>query len=160
MLYEAAHHRPLSDPSITRYLEGWGRSGDAAVVALDTTNARRIGAAWYRLMPSDDPGHGFVDTSTPEIVIAVVPDRRGTGVGGALLRALLSTAGSQGFDALSLSVRRNNTFAVRLYKRNGFVKLFAIDSKFPSWLMKVDISAHGEAQANDRLHLGSARESS
>ena len=160
MLYEAAHHRPLSDPSIARYLEGWGRPGDAAVVALDPAKDRRIGAAWYRLMPPDNPGYGFVDTSTPEVVVAVVPDRRGAGVGIALLRALLSKARSQGFDVLSLSVRRNNTSAVRLYERNGFVKLFTIDSKLPSWTMKVDLSVGSEVQANDRPYVGSDQESS
>lgn len=139
MLYEAAHHRSLSDPSIARYLKGWGRLEDAAVVALDPVDGCGIGAAWYRLMPPDDRGYGFVDASTPELVIAVVPDRRGVGVGGALLRELLSMARSQGFDALSLSVRRDNLAAITLYERNGFVRLFDIDSKYPSWAMQVNL---------------------
>ena len=140
MLYEAAHHRSLSEPAIARYLEGWGRPGDAAVVALDPFDGHRIGAAWYRLMPLGNPGHGFVDASTPEAAIAIVPDRCGLGVGGALLRRLLDAAKTQGFDSLSLSVRRDNPAAVRLYERNGFVKLSDIDSEYPSWIMKVDLA--------------------
>ena len=31
--------------------QGWHPRGDAAVVALDPRDGRRIGAAWYRLMP-------------------------------------------------------------------------------------------------------------
>ena len=111
------------------------------MVALDPVDSREIGAAWYRLMSPGRRGYGFVDASTPEIVIAVVPDRRGLGVGGALLRELLNTARRQGFGALSLSVRRENSAAVNLYQRNGFVKLSDIGgSEYPSWAMKVDLS--------------------
>ena len=144
MMYEAAHHRPVSDPAISRYLEDWGRPGDAAVVALDPGDHRRVGAAWYRLMPPERPGYGFVDASTPEIVIAVVPNYRGRGVGMALLRKLLETARSEGFDALSLTVRRDNPVALRLYELNGFVKLFDSGSEYPSWTMKVDLATRTE----------------
>ena len=144
MMYEAAHHRPLSDPAISRYLEDWGRPGDAAVVALDPGDDRRVGAAWYRLMPPERPGYGFVDASTPEIVIAVVPGYRGRGVGIALLHELLETARSEGFDALSLIVRHDNPVALRLYELNGFVKLFDSSSEHPSWTMKVDLAVYNE----------------
>lgn len=76
MLYEAACWRPgtsrpprdevLSLHENALYLEGWGRNGDAAVVALGPDGGGRIGAAWYRLMPPEDPGYGFVDASTPK----------------------------------------------------------------------------------------------
>lgn len=158
MLYEAAHHRPLSEPAISRYLDGWGRPGDAAVVAVEP-GGRKAGAAWYRLMSPEEPGYGFVDASTPEVAIAVVPDRRGAGVGEALLRALIGTASSRGFDALSLSVRRDNLAAVRLYERNGFVKLSDLDSGFPSWVMVLDLLSHDVA-ASGRPRAGSNRESS
>lgn len=145
MLHEAAHHRSLSEPGISRYLEGWGRLDGAAVVALDPSDGSKTGAAWYRLMPLEEPGYGFVDASTPEVAIAVVPGRRGTGVGGALLRRLLDTARSQGFGALSLSVRCDNHAAVRLYERSGFVKLLDTGSEeYPSWTMRVDLAARGE----------------
>lgn len=153
MLYEAAHHRSLSDLSISRYLDGWGRLGDTAVVALDPDGGRKVGTAWYRLMPAANPGYGFVDVSTPEVAIAVVPDRRGVGVGRALLRALLGTARSQDWKALSLSVRRNNPVAVRLYEENGFARLSDLDSEFPSWVMRAELSTvkawPGAVQTND-----------
>jgi len=151
MLYEAAYWNPerprppkeevsSEEPKLARYLEGWGRPGDAAVVAVDLSSGRRLGAVWYRLMTTDEPGYGFVDDDIPEVALAVVSDRRGTGVGGALLRALLDTARSRGFDALSLSVEHGNP-ALRLYERNGFVKLFEGEG---AWTMKAVLSA-GEA---------------
>jgi ribosomal protein S18 acetylase RimI-like enzyme len=148
MLYEAVHWGPekpdpkpppedvLSWPDIGHYLEGWGRSEDFALVALDAED-RRVGAAWYRLMPPEDPGYGFVDASTPELGIAVVPELRARGVGGTLLRALMDAARTRGFGALSLSVERGNP-AAHLYEQYGFEKLFVVGD---SWTMKADLSA-------------------
>ena len=112
----------LSDPMLARYVEGWGRPGDAAVIAFDPENVERVGAAWHRLMSPERPGYGFVDAATPEISIAVVRGRRGAGVGKALLRAIMDTARSSGFAALSLSVEEGNP-AITLYERAGFRKL-------------------------------------
>lgn len=140
MLYEATQHSSLSDPAILRYLNGWGRPGDAAVVALDPDDGQKIGATWYRCYPSGDCGFGFVGAWIPEIAIAVVPNRRGSGVGRALLRKLLDTARSQGFEALSLSTRRDNPAAIRLYEGHGFTRLSDTDSEHSSWIMKVDLS--------------------
>jgi len=146
MLYEAACWRPeTSRPSRDEvlslhenalYLEGWGRDGDTAVVAL-SPDGGRIGAAWYRLMPLEDPGYGFVDASTPEVSIGVVPEFRGRGVGGALLDGLMITARSQGFEALSLSVEPDNP-AIQLYERKGFERLFAGDG---SVTMRADLAS-------------------
>ena len=60
MLYEAvnwrddgAEERPpldemLAQPELRRYVEGWGRVGDVAIVALDRRD-EPVGGAWYRL---------------------------------------------------------------------------------------------------------------
>ena len=128
MGYEAAMWRPhvprppiddvLSDPHIGRYLSGWGRPGDTALIAEDETGAR-LGAAWYRLFSDEEPGFGFVDTSTPELSIGVRADARGGGVGTRLLEALADRARADNFRALSLSVEVDNP-ALRLYERAGF----------------------------------------
>ncbi|MGH3145083.1 MAG: GNAT family N-acetyltransferase [Rubrobacter sp.] len=151
MLYEAACWRPegpkparreiFSNPSLAHYVEGWGRLGDTVVVAFDQDSGEKVGAAWYRLMPPEDPGYGFVDASTPEVFIGVVPEFRGRGVGGALLEGLMRTARTQGFGALSLSVEHDNP-AVRLYRQKGFVKRFGSGG---SWTMRVDLSGSPDA---------------
>jgi ribosomal protein S18 acetylase RimI-like enzyme len=105
-------------PHVRRYLDGWGRVGDAAVIA-GTEDGQRLGAAWYRLFPAEDPGWGFVAPDVPEIGIGVAVAARSKGVGSALLDALLTLAREQGYRAVSLSVDRHNP-AQRLYQRKGF----------------------------------------
>jgi ribosomal protein S18 acetylase RimI-like enzyme len=108
----------FAKPHIRRYLDGWGRVGDAAVIAV-TEDGQRLGAAWYRLFPAEDPGWGFVAPDVPEIGIGVAMTARGKGIGSALLDALLELARAQGYRAVSLSVDRQNP-AQRLYQRKGF----------------------------------------
>ncbi len=48
-----------ADIPLTRYVDDWGRAGDLAVIAHET--GHRVGAAWFRLFPADEPGYGFVD---------------------------------------------------------------------------------------------------
>ncbi len=109
-----------ADVPASRYVEGWGRPGDRAVIAIDA--GFPVGAAWYRLFPSDAPGYGFLDDRTPELTIAVVPSRRGRGLGRDLLAALLEQARRDGYGAISLSVERDNP-ALKLYERFGFKPL-------------------------------------
>jgi len=108
----------LAAPWNRKYLDGWGRAGDAGVVALDDAGPY-LGAAWYRLFPAEAHSYGFVASDIPELSIGVVSTARGQGVGGALLQALLDEAGAQGYAALSLSVDRQNP-ARALYERHGF----------------------------------------
>jgi len=102
---------------ITRYVNGWGRTGDRALIALDEFH--EVGAAWYRLYPADEPAFGFVDEQTPELTIGVVPSRRGKGIGSGLLDELLARARGEGFAQLSLFVEQKNP-AVHLYESRGF----------------------------------------
>ncbi|MDQ3343640.1 MAG: hypothetical protein M3524_08715 [Actinomycetota bacterium] len=72
MLYEAAFWRPAQpsrprpprdmsrSPELRRYPDGWGRPGDAGLVAL--AGGTRVGAAWYRLFPRPNTATA---TSTP-----------------------------------------------------------------------------------------------
>ena len=80
MLHHAYYWRER-DPGSTamRYVRAWGRSGDTAVIALE--EGFPVGAAWFRLFPASEPGYGFVDEQTPELAIAVVPSKRGHGIG-------------------------------------------------------------------------------
>jgi len=55
--------------------------------------------------------------------IAVHPDRRGEGVGSALLSRSLSVLAAYGADTVKLEVRRSNERAKRLYREFGFDSL-------------------------------------
>ena len=120
MLRHAYHWRMAQDPDLPvfRYVQNWGRRGDAGVVAFDGPSV--YGAAWYRLFPESAPGFGFMDEETPELTIAVVPSHRGHGTGGELLEALLAQARADGFSSISLSAEPGQT---QFYEKHGFREL-------------------------------------
>jgi ribosomal protein S18 acetylase RimI-like enzyme len=122
MLHHAYYWRernPGDEPGpVSRYVKGWGRPGDTALIAVE--DGFPVGAAWYRLFRRDQPGYGFVDEETPELAIAVVPSRRGHGLGEALLDALVERAREEGYDALSLSVPSEDATLVSFYEKHGF----------------------------------------
>jgi GNAT superfamily N-acetyltransferase len=117
MLRHAYYWRVAEDSErpVYRYVQNWGRAGDAGVIAMDGPHA--YGAAWYRLFDAKEPGFGFVDEETPELTIAIVPSRRGKGVGKELLEALLAQARADGFGAVSLSSSHEQR---AYYERLGF----------------------------------------
>ncbi len=140
MLFEAAFWRPgvarpaieegLSRPGLGKLLDGWGREGDASVIAEDVGN-RPVGAAWYRFWSDHDHSYGYVSADIPELGIAVVDGSRNRGVGGCLLHALRKLAADRGIARLSLSVERDNP-ARHLYLRQGFERVAAVGN---AWTM-------------------------
>ncbi|WP_406249878.1 GNAT family N-acetyltransferase [Microbacterium sp. M] len=112
-------HEVVGSPEHRRYIAGWMRPGDAGFVAVEDSGVP-IGAAWYRMLPQNDPGFGYIATGVPELIIGVRPIWRGRGVGRTLLRALVAHAGAQGHRRISLSVERDN-HAAALYRGEGFV---------------------------------------
>ena len=102
-------------------------TGDAALIAIQ--DFQPVGAAWYRLFKEDNPGYGFVDEETPELSIAVVPSKRGSGAGSELLAALMARARAEGYASISLSVEKDNP-AVGLYERHGFRKVREDDGAY------------------------------
>lgn len=127
MLVEAANwraggvrprHEVLTSSDHRRYLAGWKRAADDGLVAVDGED-QPIGAAWFRVLPQNEPGFGFVGVAVPELIIGVHPLWRARGVGRALLRGVVDLAASQGHARISLSVERDN-FARNLYRAEGF----------------------------------------
>jgi GNAT superfamily N-acetyltransferase len=102
---------------VGRYIDGWGRPGDRALIAME--GGHRIGAGWYRLFRGVTPGYGFVDEQTPELTVVVVPSRQGQGIGQDILRGLLDQARADGHAAVSVSVERNHP-EVEAYAAQGF----------------------------------------
>lgn len=128
MLYETAYWRfpedrpaidtALSYPDLAKLLEGWGRSGDTAIIAVGPGN-RPLGAAWYRFWTASNHSYGFVDPQTPEIGLAVKATARRQGIGTSLMLALVDQAREARIQQISLSVEPDND-ARRLYERLGF----------------------------------------
>ncbi|KJL18468.1 Mycothiol acetyltransferase [Microbacterium oxydans] len=127
MLVEAANwraggvrprHEVLTSPDHRRYLAGWMRMSDDGLIAMGD-DAVPVGAAWYRVLPQNEPGFGFVGVAVPELIIGVHPLWRARGVGRSLLRGVVQLAGSRGHARISLSVERDN-FARNLYRAEGF----------------------------------------
>ncbi len=79
-----------------------------------------MGAVWYRLFDEKDKGYGYVDSSTPELGIAVCKEARGLGLGTLLMQKIIQKAMQEGYPSISLSVDPENTTAVHLYKKLGF----------------------------------------
>ena len=126
MLHHAYYWRerePGEGPGpVALYVKGWGRPGDTALIAVE--DGFPVGAAWYRLFRRDQPGYGFVDEETPELAIAVVPSRRGRGIGDALLKELYARAKADGHEAVSLAAERDNEPLVAYYeKKHGFERV-------------------------------------
>ena len=110
-----------ADVPLERYVAGWGRPGDNALVAID--EFQPVGAAWYRLFEADEPGYGFVDEETPELTIAIVPEPAGQGPRrGAARRRCSTRRERRATRRISLSVEPDNP-AIHLYEQHGFAKV-------------------------------------
>ncbi len=116
----APDYSVVTHPDLARYVGGWGRQGDAGIIAV-AANGEPIGAAWLRLWSEREHGYGFIDALTPELSVAVRPEVRGAGVGTHLLRQLLQRA-DRSHESVSLSVSVLNP-AVRLYEKLGFTSV-------------------------------------
>jgi GNAT superfamily N-acetyltransferase len=100
---------------IARYVAGWGRPGDTALLAIEA--GHRVGAGWFRLFREAAPGYGFVDEQTPEVTVVVVPSRQGEGIGQLLLAGLVERAEADAYRALSVSIEEKE---IGDYEAAGF----------------------------------------
>ena len=121
MLVEAARETSVravaENPGTSKYVAGWGGTGDLGFVA-EADGGKLLGAAWLRLLRGEDAGYGYVDDETPELAIAVRSGARGAGIGARLISRLLQAA-EHSYRSVSLSVRSDNP-ALNLYERTGF----------------------------------------
>jgi len=135
MLYYAAHmdeggEAPESarvNPDLQPYVEGFGRRGDLGVIAIDRATLTQAGAAWIRTMPTSWPLHHHVDSTTPELAIAVTPEHIGRGAGSRMIALVLEAAAAL-YPAVALSVRASNP-AKKLYERMGFAIVAEITNR-------------------------------
>ena len=108
---------PLPDQDSEDVHELLPSNDDTVLVAADVLG-RPVAAAWT--FHSDPPL--MLDAkgaSVPEVCIAIVPETRGRGAGGALLDELVRRCAPR-HVALCLNVHQRNTTARKLYARRGF----------------------------------------
>ena len=111
----------LDSPGVRIYAESWGRAGDVGVMAEQPgTDAVPVGACWMRLVP-DAQGLAYVDATTPQLGIAVLPPWQRQGVGRPMMLAALDAARDAGYRQVSLTVHPQNP-AIRMYESCGFRK--------------------------------------
>ncbi len=139
----------MTEPSLAKYLLGWGRPGDSGVVALSGSD-ERVGAAWYRIFSEEDQGYGFVSPDIPELGIATTAAYRGRGIGRTLMQGLIQLATSEGRAALSLSVEVDNWRALDLYLHLGFRQVAKIHNSW-TMLLTLDPAASIE-RGSDNSH--------
>jgi ribosomal protein S18 acetylase RimI-like enzyme len=126
----------LAISQMADYVAGWGRAGDAGVVA--EVDGQPAGACWFRRFTAEHPGYGFLGEDIPGLGFAVRPDRRRRGIGTRLLEGAIELAREQGHPALSLSVEELNEPAQRLYVRAGFV---VVGREGEAFTMRLDLPA-------------------
>jgi len=95
------------------YLDDWGREGDAGFIA--EAGELAVGAAWCR--------HKFAvvkeHAGLPELILAVLPDWEGQGIGSELMRRLIAQVRTTE-GGLRLGVHPKNHRARSLYETFGF----------------------------------------
>ncbi|HEY3873029.1 MAG TPA: GNAT family N-acetyltransferase [Actinocrinis sp.] len=98
-----------------RDLLGQVARGDAGLVVAAAPNGEVVASAqWTRSGYRTQHVLGVVDR------VAVLPERRGGGIGGEVVAAICGHAREHGIEVLELTVRGNNHAAIALYERLGF----------------------------------------
>ncbi len=102
-----------------RFGEAWTSSQCLGMLALP--------GVWLTLAYRDDVLVGFamaraIAGEGELLLLAVHPDRRGSGIGAVLLRSVITDAQTRGTEQLHLEVRADNS-AIRLYRAHGFAKV-------------------------------------
>lgn len=102
-----------------QYLDWINDAGGVIFLAYDPDSAEVVGYAALHFVTSGatfDLGESYGDVET----IAVLPERRGQGIGVALLNACRKELDRREIEYLTLETLASNTGALRLYERAGY----------------------------------------
>ena len=105
----------LKCPELQVYVKAFGtRAADCGFVAEH--DGKIVGACWARIM--NDYGH--IDDETPSLALSVLKDFRRRGIATALLKKISARLAEKNFNRVSLSVQKENSAAVVLYRKLQF----------------------------------------
>lgn len=113
----ALHRAVFGDPASPDTGERWDETFFSSLM----TGPGVFG--WVASVGGDPAGFALGRTAAQEaeiLTIGVRPDRRGQGIGAALLARLVEHCRSAGVEALYLEVATDNASALALYRRAGF----------------------------------------
>ena len=105
----------IYQPELQIYIKNFG-TGRADFCYVAKVEKNIAGAAWSRIM--NDYGH--IDNETPSLALAVLKNFRRAGIATALVQILLKKLAAENFQQVSLSVQKENTAAVNLYRKLQF----------------------------------------
>ena len=115
----------LNRSELRVYVEGFGtQEADACFVA--EVDGQLVGACWARIM--NDYGH--IDDETPSLALSVLKDFRRRGIATALLNKLCARLIMKNFNQVSLSVQKENSAAVNLYRKMHFELVAERDGEY------------------------------
>ncbi|MCR8656706.1 GNAT family N-acetyltransferase [Paenibacillus endoradicis] len=117
----------IKEPSLSKYVEEWGREGDLGYIAVDE-EGQLLGSITIRYFNESNKGFGFVSNDIAELGMALKAEYRGIGIGTALLNMLINRMKEKEIKRVSLSVDSDNIVAVKLYKRFGFKEVGMVDT--------------------------------
>ena len=119
----SSEHSPLTESYVLGYL-----STSAGTILLAELQGNIVGMLSYSLRP--DLYHAAKSCLIEELVVC--DDKRGQGVGSALIAELYSRLSSQDCAEVSLAVMPDNTGAIRFYKRHGLTdEAIFLENHFP-----------------------------
>jgi ribosomal protein S18 acetylase RimI-like enzyme len=140
------HHHAASMPGLAPYVDDattWAeRSGlyrellvkAGTVLVLAEEEGAAIGYGLAHVMPASGTWAADTWATGPRIgeieSLAVLPDRRGSGIGTRLLDALETALAAAGVEDLLLGALPGNAAAIRLYERHGFQPTWLYLSRF------------------------------
>ena len=105
-------------PDIHIYIRDFGQmKDDYCLVAV--LGGKVVGAVLARILAGEPKGYGHVDSETPELAIALYEEYRNRGFGSLLMKQMIATLKSKGYNRVSLSVNKAN-HALKLYRKLGF----------------------------------------
>lgn len=113
-------------PILNVYTNDYGfKSSDVGIYSQ--SNNVVSAAAWIRLYKQSDSVSGYIDDVTPVLIIGVMPDGRGLGIGSLVMDQLLQEAAVI-YEQISVCVQFNSR-AVKFYERLGFLPLIDAEEK-------------------------------